>query len=76
MHCGNTDVPHDPGAPCVHTTSCHHFRPDEPTGKKIASLVINVFEGKICEMLIKGDEQVLREVIEDNIGRISAALAA
>lgn len=62
--------------PCIHTTSCHHYRPDIPSGKKIASLVINVFEGKVCEMLIKGDEAVLRQVIEDNVGKISAALAA
>lgn len=62
--------------PCIHTPNCYQYRPDIPQGKKIASLVINVFEGKVCEMLIKGDEAVLRQVIEDNIGRISAALAA
>lgn len=26
MHCGNTDVPHDPGATCVHASSCHHYQ--------------------------------------------------
>lgn len=32
MHCGNTEVPLDPGATCTHTASCHHFRPRTQTG--------------------------------------------
>lgn len=68
--------------PCIHTPNCHHFRPDNaqasaaaPT-KKLASVVINVFEGRICEILIRGDEKELREVIQENISRLTSLLAA
>nr|WP_199065054.1 hypothetical protein [Chromobacterium sp. ASV5] len=66
--------------PCIHTDNCHHYREMPHTGslpgKKLASLVINVFEGKVCEVLIKGDENEIREVIQENISRITSLLAA
>ncbi|WP_155295333.1 hypothetical protein [Chromobacterium violaceum] len=64
--------------PCIHMPNCHHFRPadNQQPGKKIASLVINVFDGMICEVLIKGDEEVIRQVIQENINRITSLLAA
>lgn len=64
MQYGNTEVPLDPGAPCVHAPTCHHFRQESKPNRVMAMAGYKLFEDGTIGYIQWGDmaglEQAMR----------------
>lgn len=60
MHCGNTDVPYDPGATCVHAANCHHHRTGfDERGPVVAEVALRRYKDGTLEFVRVGDVESL-----------------